>query len=329
LVSKDLDFVKKIEKMVAAHVIKVNDMFNGFLDFLPPGLILSVAAGCIENRKYWDAYIKEFIGSMMMIAFTFSAGKWIGVDNWQVAWVWHSIGVVAADYFGGGQQVNPAVTVSMWALAKCDYTEAFVRIAGQMGGGMISFPLFHIMSEALNWEPFGGPEFNKDSNVDAAISEFISMFLLMWAIYIVSIMGRPCNGIEKSRRMFSFVCPSLLFVVVLSIISQQLNWEFNFGKYHYWIKQFLTAFVIRALIEYFPTAGPAMNPMLATCWDAFGVGGNFDMPDDNNHYFVYWLAPCISAVLASVSYGIYNGDKIFGMKLPIGPLKQKKKVKKN
>lgn len=278
--------------MVAAHVIKVNDMFNGFLDFLPPGLILSVAAGCIENRKYWDAYIKEFIGSMMMIAFTFSAGKWIGVDNWQVAWVWHSIGVVAADYFGGGQQVNPAVTVSMWALAKCDYTEAFVRIAGQMGGGMISFPLFHIMSEALNWEPFGGPEFNKDSNVDAAISEFISMFLLMWAIYI-------------------------------------LNWEFNFGKYHYWIKQFLTAFVIRALIEYFPTAGPAMNPMLATCWDAFGVGGNFDMPDDNNHYFVYWLAPCISAVLASVSYGIYNGDKIFGMKLPIGPLKQKKKVKKN
>jgi len=273
--------------MVAQQFIKLNSAFNDVLDFMPPGLILSVAAGCIENRKYWGVYVKEFIGSMLMIAFTFSAGKWIGADNWQVAWIWHAVGVVAADYFGGGQQVNPAVTVSMWALAKVDYTEAFVRIAGQMGGGMISFPLFHIMSEALNIEPFGGPEFNKDSNIDAAISEFVSMFLLMWVIYI-------------------------------------LNWEANFGKYHYWIKQFLTAFAIRALIEFFPTAGPAMNPMLGTCWDAFGVGGNFEMPSDNEHYFVYWLAPSLSAVLASITYGIYNGDKIFGTSLPIGPLKQKK-----
>jgi glycerol uptake facilitator-like aquaporin len=171
--------------MVAAHVANVNSIFNDIVDFIPPGLVLSVAAGCLENRKYWDAYVKEFIGSMMMIAFTFSAGKWIGTESWEIAWAWHVVGVIAADYFGGGQQVNPAVTVSMWALAKIDYTEAFVRIAGQMGGGMISFPLFHVIAETMNWEPFGGPEFNKSSNGEAAISEFLAMFLLMWAIYIV------------------------------------------------------------------------------------------------------------------------------------------------
>jgi hypothetical protein len=61
--------------MFAAHVAIVIGIFNDIVDFIPPGLVLSVAAGCVENRKYWDAYVKEFIGSMMMIAFTFSAGN--------------------------------------------------------------------------------------------------------------------------------------------------------------------------------------------------------------------------------------------------------------
>jgi glycerol uptake facilitator-like aquaporin len=145
---------------------------------------------------------------MMMIAFTFSAGKWIGTGSWEIAWAFHAVGVIAADYFGGGQQVNPAVTVSMWALAKIDYTEAFVRIAGQMGGGMISFPLFHVISETLNWEPFGGPEFNKSSNGEAAISEFVSMFLLMWVIYIVSFVR--------------FAIPITLFRSDTSLTTQKL-----------------------------------------------------------------------------------------------------------
>ncbi len=83
--------------------------------------------------------------------------------------------------------MNPAVTVSMWALGKVSYTEAFVRIAGQMGGGLVSFPLFHALSEMLNLTPFGGPEFSKDNSAEAFLSEFGAMFLLMWAIYIVSL----------------------------------------------------------------------------------------------------------------------------------------------
>lgn len=269
------------------YVSSVNSFFNDLVNFLPPGLFLSLAASNIATGKYFDVYVKEFIGTMLMIVFTFSAGKWIGENAWEVAWVVHAIGVVLADYIGGGQQVNPAVTMSMWALGKLDYTEAFVRVAGQMGGGLISFPLFHAISEAMKWTPFGGPQFNMENNAEAAISEFCASFLLMWVIYI-------------------------------------LNWELHFGSFHYIIKQTLTAVAIRALIEFFPTAGPAMNPMLATCWDVFGVGGDFAFPSDNEHYFVYWIAPWAAAILASITYGIYNGDKIFGVSLPIGPLKEQK-----
>lgn len=64
-----------------------------------------------------------------------------------------------------------------------------------------------------------------DHAIEAFLSEFCATFILMFVIYI-------------------------------------LNWELNFGQYHYIIKQTLTAVAIRALIECFPTAGPAMNPML-------------------------------------------------------------------
>jgi glycerol uptake facilitator-like aquaporin len=189
--------------MVKDYVLTVNSFFNDLVNFLPPGLILSFAAGCIAERKYFSAYVKEFIGSMMMIAFTFSAGKWVGKESIQVAWTFHAVGVVAADYFGGGQQVNPAVTMSMWALGKVDYTEAFVRVAGQMGGGMISFPLFHALAEAMKWEPFGGPQFTQEANAEAAISEFVSTFLLMWVIYVVStVFHFACAVIQYEELAF-------------------------------------------------------------------------------------------------------------------------------
>ena len=48
-------------------------------------------------------------------------------------------------------------------------------------------------------------------------------------------------------------------MVLLMILIYVVNWELNFGKFHYWIKQTLTAVGIRYLIETFPLAGPAIN----------------------------------------------------------------------
>jgi len=282
-----------IESILKPFVPTAKTLFDELVALFPPGLILSVAAGCVEHRKYWSAYVKEFIGTVLMVGFTFSAGKWIGQDDVTIAWSVHSVGVVLADYIGGGQHVNPAVTVSMWSLGKCTYTEAFVRIAGQMGGGLVSFPLFQFVSEQFNLTPFGGPEFSQENNVDAFLSEFFASFLLMWAIYI-------------------------------------LNWELNFGSFHYIIKQFLTAVAIRALIEFFPAAGPAMNPMLATAWYVFGVGKKYEYPNDTVHYFVYWFGPCVAGILAGITYNIFDGrDKLFGtITLPFSIRSSKKEEDK-
>jgi hypothetical protein len=86
--------------MVKAHIATLSSIFEDILNFFPPGLVLSIAAGCVEHRKYWKIYVKEFVGTILMVGMTFSAGKWIGKDAWVVAWIMHACGVVAADYFG-------------------------------------------------------------------------------------------------------------------------------------------------------------------------------------------------------------------------------------
>ena len=59
---------------------------------------------------------------------------------------------------------------------------------------------------------------------------------------------------------------------------------------------------------------------LATAWAVFG-GSSGAFPDDNEHYFVYWVAPFLAALLASVTWCIYSGEYFFGKRVPLGPIK--------
>jgi len=224
-----------------------------------------------------------------MIGFTFSSGKWIGVDSLPLNWAAHAMGVVAADRIGGGQHVNPSVSVTMWALGKCTYEEMLVHISGAMAGGLVAFPLFQVFSDGMNWTALGGPTYNVEGDEDgssSAASEFFATLLLLFVIFAV-------------------------------------NWELDFGKHHYWIKQTLTAVAIRFLIEVFPTAGPAMNPMLGTTWFVFASGA---YPEDVKHYFVYWIASIIGGLVAGFCYVAYAGGTFFSKKLPIGPMKEDETV---
>lgn len=258
-------------------------------EILPPGFLLTLLVIPISNFKHFKTYTNEFIGTLLMIGLTFSPGKWIFADSIYLAWAAHSIGVVAADKLGGGQNVNPAMSVAMWSLGKCDYTEMYVRIAGAMGGGLVAFPLFKAVTDILGWTALGGPEFHAEKDGDgslSACSEFFATMLLGFLVYAV-------------------------------------NWELNFGKHHYWIKQTLTSWGIRILIETFPTAGPAMNPMLGTCWAVFASGS---IPQDYRHYFVYWVASILGVLTSAFLYAVYDGCKFFGRTLPIGPIHGPKKV---
>ena len=53
-----------------------------------------------------------------------------------------------------------------------------------------------------------------------------------------------------------------------------------------------------------------------------GVGTKFEFPTAFEHYFVYWLCPCVAAILASIIYTIYAGGTIFGSTLPLGPIRK-------
>lgn len=84
------------------------------IEFFPPGIVPIVASAFIADRAYVKPFLKELVGSIIMICFTFSAGKWIGSESVRVAWTSHFFGVVAADYVGQGPMVNPAMTVAFW-----------------------------------------------------------------------------------------------------------------------------------------------------------------------------------------------------------------------
>jgi len=273
-----------LSSLVASVIAKVST-------YTPPGVVLGLSSCLIADRKYFSAWKHEFIGTFLMIGLTFSPGKWIGESSQGVAWAAHAMGVVLADYIGGGPHVNPAVSVSMFSLGKCDYTEMYVRICGSMAAGMLAFPGFLYLSSTLGLTALGGPEYHPEEAEDGSegfYNEFVATFLLLVAIYV-------------------------------------LNFEVNFGKFHYWIKQPLTAIVIRYLIEVFPTTGPSLNPMLGTAWAVFNdeqTGVRVGFPENPEHYIAYWAGPILGGLFASFLYVIYAGGTFFGHSLPFGPIKE-------
>lgn len=223
------------------------------------------------------AFRKEFFGTIVMIACTFSAGKWWGLatpEGWPVPadWLFHWAGVVIADYLCGGPQVNPGVASSMLALGKIDYPMFACHVAAQVLGAVIGFKLLQDFAGEMGWNYLGGPQISATISGEelrkAAFHEFLVMFLLLLVIYLVNW--------EPSPRMKG-------------------------SPAFYPVKQSLTAFTIRALIYYFGAAGPAINPALATGWVVYETGA---YPDFSAHYLVYWVASISGALAASFLYTV-------------------------
>jgi len=149
----------------------------------------------------------------------------------------------------------------------------------------------------------GGPEFDPAGAVPAstaALHEFLAMFLLCTLVYAV-------------------------------------NWVFSV-KDKYFVKQSLTAFGVRAIIETLGAAGPAINPGLATTWafykaslptivgtgkKATEVAGQYAFPANAEFYYVYWLASTAGALASALAYAAYSGGTFFGYRIGAAPKAKK------
>ena len=259
---------------------------------MPPGLPVCVAAAFVGGGKYFAIFRKEIESTFVMMLLTFQMGNWYlrGPENELAARCLLGLAIVVVDYLNTGGHTNAVVTVGMMCLNKCSYTEGYVRIAGQIAGGLIAFPFFHAVADTLNLHQFGGPVFTvneSDSHATKAfLCEFLSTFWLMLVIYFFS-------------------------------------WGVNFGYYHRLIKQSFTAVCILIIISIFRTTGPGMNPTLATSWYVFGVGTTYEYPKEFSHYFVFWIAPMFAALVSSFLYAIYDEGIFCGDTIIERPLKER------
>lgn len=183
--------------------------------------------------QHFKAFLKEFIGIILMIACTFTPGPFLGGYKGYEEWIMHMVGVIVADYLVGGPHVNPSVTVSMFVWRQLSIVEVVVLIGAQMAGGIVAFPLIQELSTPYN-ATIGGPSIGAGVTLGHGMwNEFIATFCLMMGIFLL--------------------CTTWLGAL-----------------YH--IKQPLVAMTIRSIIVVFGATGPAINPALGTTW-AFYSGG--------------------------------------------------------
>ena len=83
--------------MVKTAVEALSSFLQDVIAYIPPGLFPCFASAFIEGGKYLSLFRHEFVGSLLMIVFTFSAGKWIFSESVRMAWTAHALGVIAAD----------------------------------------------------------------------------------------------------------------------------------------------------------------------------------------------------------------------------------------
>jgi hypothetical protein len=109
-----LDIDNRLSNMVQAAVASFAAFVHDVVEYFPPLIFPIFATAFICDREYLKCFSQELVGSIIMICFTFSAGKWIGSESVRTAWTSHFFGVIAADYVGGGPMVNPAMSVAFW-----------------------------------------------------------------------------------------------------------------------------------------------------------------------------------------------------------------------
>ncbi|KAH8091954.1 MIP aquaporin-like protein [Aureococcus anophagefferens] len=284
-------------------------------------ILCLVAAPIGQGKSLVKAWWNECYGAAIMIAATFSPGKWWGVAGTVLEpamhpalaaidaivpldWVCHWLGVAAADYSCGGPHVNPGVSMAMCCIGKIPWAQ-FATRRGPDARRRRRVPGAPDARRAPRLDALGGPA------VDAAIAGDAPE---------AAPQGRKRVIQRRFNVLHEFGATLLLCLGVFAICLESPF------KDIYPLKITCVAALIRFLIVYLGAARPAINPMLATTWALYATGS---FPTFYQHCLVYWAAPLAAAVTAGFVYALLkSGATFFGVALRGGAKKAAPKKKK-
>lgn len=215
-----------------------------------------------------DAWSKEFVGTCVMIVCTCSTGA-LPLGE-KTEWILHACMIAVADYSCGGPNVNPAVTVGLWAAGGFGLSKAliFSMILAQVGGGIVGWRLLLAGDDGIVLPGHvGGPSPNLRLPWEyLALCEALSCWTLTGAVFAFATTKPFADDTPKT----------------------------------YGAKMSLIALTVRALIIAHTATGPAINPALAT---SFALADSGELPTFRSlHYHTYWLGGLAGAAAMGLAW---------------------------
>jgi glycerol uptake facilitator protein len=155
------------------------------------------------ERRGPDAYVAEFIGTLMLVLFVgvvvvMNSAGGLGVTDWAVIGLVHFLLLAMLIHTLGGASgghFNPAVTITLGALRKISWPDAGVYIVLQVLGGLAGALIVKLLldqeGEAANYGATAVSEqFLDGKAISGFFVEAIGTFALMWAIMGVAVSSQ-------------------------------------------------------------------------------------------------------------------------------------------
>ena len=232
-----------------------------------------------------DSWSKEFVGTAVMIICTCSPGPAVGHLGYRAEWTLHWAMMALADYSCGGPQVNPAVTVALYAAGGFGFTPTLVltNVCAQVAGGILGW-LFLYETSGLFPSAVGGPL--PDSRLPSGYllsAEALACFILLAGVFAFA-----------TTKPFQSPDPKI-----------------------YSAKMTLINATVRSIIVFIGVTGPAINPALATSF-AFVFDSDALLPSETNHYLAYWLGGLLGALMMATVWKLLTKQQLSdSLKIPI------------
>lgn len=254
-------------------------MVESIVDVIAAGapivLLLAAFAMLFPLGRKVDDVRKEFLGSLFVV-FTFvTNGQWYCQTDHALGWALHTAGMVFGDYVSGGN-CNPAISFLLVLTGQHTYQRFLAQSAASMAGGFVGFLLSEVVSHLTGLPLLGGPSLHPEMPLWAAC----------W---------------DEARASLSILATAVL-------LPRILPW-----RWAYLARMAYMAGAVRVNILLYWRSGPAMNPMISTCWAAWRLvrgiedpAKPFVVPVSTKFILVYWVSNIVGSLFLTPVLYLYE-----------------------